>query len=427
MQPLDLSLCFATMHNICINSLVDLIPSLDDMDRLPSDTTDHAKVSAPSTTNQDVTNLSLEEALPNGGLVTADGTNQTVHADDDISIDWDVPHQHKPDTTEDLLNFETDATTIGEIVAFSHPIGRNADLNEQRQDSVPVATIINETVTSSATTNKPFTTEQRTGVLNDVHGAEMDIEITESTADFADESQQQPAAEQPMSHNGHNPEQRAPSVEELYVGVPYKRLELVSNGDLIVRVIEFDYFSPPAKDNGMSPIKMVEEYQVSKAAVKAASKVLAIQIAELLHSVLELRGDLCKAVGLWLRGIHKLPIPIDFSVDMCELRHVLVTGDRYRLGPHALYSWYSQWVHNYQVDGETRPWLLYPCFVMDHAESFASLTRDVVYTTPHHISENQPRGLYNDQFLPPSLFHQLQSQFVPHRIVGTVISQDICS
>lgn len=398
---------FATMHNTCINSLVDRIPSLDNMDPPASETTDHAIVSASSTDNQDVTNPSLKEALSCDDLVTADGTDQAVHADDDISIDWDVPDQHTTGTAGDSMDVETDETNISETLIFSAPADQRTDTNSQL---VHCATSASETISLFAPADqRTDAPDQRAAGSDHARNTDMIIEINESMAERLGEDGQQHRVDQHQSNNVRTPERRIPTFEELYPGVRPRRIVLVPGGDLIIRVVQFDYCKPPDKTTRIWPVQMVGEFQVDRATVKAASKALATRSIDPLSNVMELKEDLCKVVGLWMRAIHSLSVPDDFPIDMHELRHAIITGERYGFNTQSLHSWYATWFRACQIDRESGPRLLYPCFALDHAEAFATLTKDTVYNTPHYISDDRLYDLHAGQYAPPSLVYKLQS------------------
>ncbi|KAF2233705.1 hypothetical protein EV356DRAFT_193808 [Viridothelium virens] len=177
----------------------------------------------------------------------------------------------------------------------------------------------------------------------------------------------------------------------------YKQVNLATDFDLTLRVIEYDdAFVSPNK-----PIQSTVDFEVKRDLVskQAFSKFMANMLkpssnfVEGDQDIVELKDQSCRAIDPFLRELHfnKDHHVKDVDLDMVWL--VLHTADFFGFSLEPLRDWFDKcfqsnvfWATSLNYARQT----LYPTYIFNQAAAFTEATETLVYEGEGHLTESTP-------------------------------------
>ncbi|KAK7538466.1 uncharacterized protein J3D65DRAFT_694829 [Phyllosticta citribraziliensis] len=204
-----------------------------------------------------------------------------------------------------------------------------------------------------------------------------------------------------------------PTIDLDGVEVSHKDIEIARDGDLTVRVIEYEEID---SDGNMEPA-FATDFCVQKEILKKRSPVFASMLGphwrEGKQKLIELHEDTgisTTAIHVWLRIFHG----DGDSKETCgkvnheHLWHVYEAAQKYRLEIDDAKAWFDLWwnAHELEVDCRIANQLLFPCWAFRHLRAFGYVTKIVVYNEAGYISPVNPTP-HKDLQLPDKIPQQL--------------------
>ena len=184
----------------------------------------------------------------------------------------------------------------------------------------------------------------------------------------------------------------------------YKNINLATDYDLTLRVIEYNYDDPRAQ----KVIQATVDFEVKRDLVskEGFSKFLAKMLKpsgkfmEANQKMINIEEQFHRAVEPFLREAHDNHDHDVEGIDLTMVWMVIHTADYFGFDLDALKTWFHRWyfmkgqylVGSKDSDSDLRPTrqMLYPAFVFDHAMAFNTATRYLVYHADGHITESTP-------------------------------------
>ncbi|KAL9578661.1 MAG: hypothetical protein Q9203_007013, partial [Teloschistes exilis] len=193
-------------------------------------------------------------------------------------------------------------------------------------------------------------------------------------------------------------------------------IEINPNGDLIIKVIEFDD-TVIVTDGGLRPILCEEEFLVNRETVRKHSSPLASLIDHHLaqgkkNSIFTLKGDSVVAMDLWFRSMHDNLGNTHRNIALSEVWYLGAASHKYEPDAKALNEWFAGWYQeNISKIRRQKTYfreMLFPCWLFSHASGFFAASKTAVYHSRGYIGEHSPIQ-YHRSHLPSEVIQQVNA------------------
>ena len=118
-----------------------------------------------------------------------------------------------------------------------------------------------------------------------------------------------------------------------------------------------------------------------------------------------------KGTEIWLRIVYKTWLIYDAPLNV--MGHIVAAIEYYARELENFKPWFVQWYQMQNVQLLEPRELLYPTWQMEHAKGFARWTHDLAYNSVGHVTEQNPKKLYNYRFS-SSLIRKIIFHFERH-------------
>lgn len=183
------------------------------------------------------------------------------------------------------------------------------------------------------------------------------------------------------------------------------------DGDLTVTVIEYD--DRVVNGDGNRPVSRTMQFRVRREVLTTHSSHFAKMLRpghwrEAQKELIELKEDSVASMDIWFRVLHNTGLVYDVPLE--EMWRLVTACNKYFFDLSMLKPWFATWYEKHGVNQYYENWairdkhstdlldpryLLYPCWIFDHAKGFMRATHFLCYNSVGHITERNPTIHYD--------------------------------